>query len=380
MRQRVIARIISFGVALGAGQGMAQSWPDGLQDAVDFGGTIFHLETQVPGLVVGAVLDGEIAVQGFGETRRGNGIVPNGDTILRIGSITKVFTGQILAEAVARHEVAFTDPVAPLLPPILSEPASQRQPIHLVDLVTHSGGLPREVPRQPGPADDPYATITPEAFADWLREHPLQYQPGTAVSYSNFGFDLLSAALATAGDAPYPQLLNARITGPLDMADTSFAVAEENKDRLMSGHAPDGSPMQAVPSGDVITGSGGLHSTARDLLRWMVWHLSDDQEGAEARFLDHAVYLRRDGKNPVVAMDESGRMDGMGLGWVAMEATGEHPFILQKAGALEGQMSYIAFAPEHGAAVFVSINQFDFGAAYEMADFANDLLAQLSGF
>ena len=69
-----------------------------------------------------------------------------------------------------------------------------------------------------------------------------------------------------------------------------------------------------------------------------------------------------------------------GLLGLVMNETDEHPFVLQKAGALQGQMSYLAFAPEHGTAVFVSINQFDFSAAYAMTELANEFLANLSGY
>ncbi|MGB6968345.1 MAG: D-alanyl-D-alanine-carboxypeptidase/endopeptidase AmpH, partial [Methyloceanibacter sp.] len=100
--------------------------------------------------------------------------------------------------------------------------------------------------------------------------------------------------------------------------------------------------------------------------------------GAEARLLDHALYLQRDGLQTVAGMDESGHMDAMGLAWVGMMPEGDRPFILQKAGGLQGNFSYIAFAPTRGVAVFIAINKFDFGAAIAMGALANDLIATLA--
>ena len=80
-----------------------------LDEAVDFTGAILFLETGVPGLVIGMVRDGETAVAGFGETSDGSGKEPDGDTLMRIGSITKVFTGTTLASLVADGTVALTD-------------------------------------------------------------------------------------------------------------------------------------------------------------------------------------------------------------------------------------------------------------------------------
>ncbi|WP_226781305.1 D-alanyl-D-alanine-carboxypeptidase/endopeptidase AmpH [Oceaniglobus trochenteri] len=349
-----------------------------LDEALSFGGTIFHLQSGVPGVIVGAVHDGETAVFGFGETRRGNGIAPGGNTVLRVGSITKVFAGLMLAHAVARGETGLTAPVAPLLPGALGQAAARHPAIRLVDLATHAGGLPREVPHPEGPPDDPFAPITLDAFAGWLAENPLSFEPGRAISYSNFGFDLLSTALSTVGGKTYETLLKERITAPLGMNDTGFAVTDDMQGRLMTGHGFDGAPLPEVPSGHVITGSGGLRTTADDMLRWLEWHLDNGGPEAEARFIDHAAYVPRGQAQSVLAMDESGFMDAMGLGWVVMNATDTRPFILQKAGALQGQMSFVAIAPTRHTAVFVTINRFDFAAAEAMASFATQLLGTLA--
>ncbi|WP_198014703.1 D-alanyl-D-alanine-carboxypeptidase/endopeptidase AmpH [Salipiger mucosus] len=351
-----------------------------IAETMSLNGAITYLEGDAPGLILGVVSGDTFTVQGFGETERGNGIEPDGDTVFRVGSITKVFAGEMLAHGVARSEVAFTDPVAPLLPGRLGEAASKHPSIRLIDLATHAGGLPREVPRDAAPMADPFQTITHDAFAGWLEENTLNFRPGTSIAYSNFGFDLLSAALSTAGGAAYPDLLASRITGPLGMTDTAFVPTDSMERRIMSGHAPNGEPLPTVPTGTVITGSGGLYSTANDLLRWMRWHLDDGAPDAEARFLDHGVYVQRSDMETVWSMDESGRMDGMGLGWVAMKATADHPFFFQKSGALQGQMSYIAFAPGHEVGVFATINQFDFEAARDMTEAANEILFSLSGF
>jgi D-alanyl-D-alanine-carboxypeptidase/D-alanyl-D-alanine-endopeptidase len=147
----------------------------------------------------------------------------------------------------------------------------------------------------------------------------------------------------------------------------------------MQGHGFDGEPMPDVPTGSVIVGSGGLYSTADDLIRWLRWHLDRfAAEDAELRLLDHAVYLQRDGLATVSGMDESGRMDAIGLGWVVMMPDGDRPLILQKAGGLQGFFSYLAFAPSRGVGAFVVINQFDFTAALGMGETINELIAVLA--
>lgn len=349
-----------------------------LDETVAFTGQILFLEHKVPALVIGAVRNGEVSIHGFGERSQG-GAAPDGDTLLRIGSITKAFTGEVLANLVAQNKVAFTDTLTSLAPEIASGASADIQRIRLIDLATHAAGLPREVPHESGPENDPFATVTKEAFANWLKTDKLLFAPGTGVLYSNFAFDLLAIALSNGAKIPYPQLLQQNITGPLGLRDTTFALTDAQKARMMQGHGPDGTPWPDVPTGSVIVGSGGLYATPKDLLRWMQWHLDRSAgERAEARELDHAIYLVRDGLNPVFGMDESGHMDTMGLAWVAMMPKDDRPFILQKAGGLQGVFTYIAFAPARGVAVFVAINKFDFAAAMAMGAAANELIANLA--
>lgn len=129
----------------------------------------------------------------------------------------------------------------------------------------------------------------------------------------------------------------------------------------------------------MVEGSGALQSTTNDLLRWMAWHMNDeDQEGAEVRLIDQAAYLPRNGLDSVFGMDESGHMDAMGLGWVVMNAGEEHPMILQKAGGIQGMLVYLAFAPAHDIGVYVAINEYDFNAGPALNQAANALIGELS--
>jgi D-alanyl-D-alanine-carboxypeptidase/D-alanyl-D-alanine-endopeptidase len=350
-----------------------------LDEAVDFTGTVLFLETKVPGLVIGAVRNGEVSIAGYGKIRPNDDRAPDGKTVLRIGSNTKAFTGMALASLVADGTVRFTDLLQQRLGWDVQVPSKAGKQIRLIDLVTHSSGLPRETERPDAPADNPFSTVTKDVMTRNLQGDPLLFPPGTGIFYSNFGFDLLAQALGNAAGRPYETLLQERVLGLLGMTSTAFNPNAEQSSRLMQGHNFDGKPMPNVLSPPMIAGAGGLHSTAEDMLRWIGWHLDRfSAKDAELRLLDHAAYLVRDGLDPVYGMDESGRMDAMGLGWVVMMPKGERPLILQKAGGLQGIFSYTAFAPARGIGVFVAINQFDVSAAGKMAQVANDLIATLA--
>ncbi|WBU54104.1 D-alanyl-D-alanine-carboxypeptidase/endopeptidase AmpH [Paracoccus sp. SCSIO 75233] len=345
-----------------------------LDDTVSFTGQVLFLETGVPGLVIGAVQGGQRVVFGFGETRRGNGETPDGDTQMRVGSITKVFTGAVLADMAAEGSIGLTDTLASHLPDI-DVPRKGDRPIRLIDLATHTSGLPRELEREVD-EDDPFSTITLDAYFAALSDDKQLFPAGTGGLYSNFGFDMLAAALGGAAGEPYPTLLQKRILDPLGLDSTGFAGMEGR--RMMSGHGFDGEALPDVPSGPAMAGASGLYSTANDILTWLEWHLDEGDAWAETRLLDHAPYVNRDGLSPVFGFDESGEMDAMALGWIVMQPDGNRPLILQKAGGLQGMFLYHAFAPSGDIGVFVAVNQFDFAASALIAQFANDLITQLA--
>ncbi|MGX1306838.1 D-alanyl-D-alanine-carboxypeptidase/D-alanyl-D-alanine-endopeptidase [Amorphus suaedae] len=348
-----------------------------LTEMVGFNGAILYFETGVPGLVIGAVRNGETAVAGFGEIREGSGVAPDGDTPLRIGSITKVFTGATLASLVVDGTVKFTDTLQSRIGWDVTIPSRDGKEIRLIDLATHTSGLPRELERPDAPADDPNATITKEAFIESLNGDPLLFAPGTSGIYSNYAYDLLAVALETAAGKPYRELLKERVLDPAGLTDTGFDLPADIS-TAMQGHGFKGEPLPDIPTSGLIEGSGGLYSTANNILRWIGWHLDRfSAENAEMRLLDHAAYIPRDALEVASGYDESGHMDAVGLGWVVMERTADRPTILQKAGGMQGIFVYMAFAPAHDVGMFVAVNAYDFSAAMGMAATVNEMIGTL---
>ncbi|MFO1084784.1 MAG: D-alanyl-D-alanine-carboxypeptidase/endopeptidase AmpH [Reyranellaceae bacterium] len=350
-----------------------------LDEIVSFTGAMLFLDARVPALIIGAVRDDQTAVFGFGEMSDGSGKEPDANTMLRIGSITKAFTGQVLAGLVSQGTVKLTDRLQDRLGWPVKVPERDGRPIRLIELATHTSGLPREVERAPGPPDDPFRTLTQEAYIKGLQSDPLLFTPGSGGLYSNFAFDLLAAALASSAGKPYDQLLKEVVLDPAGLKDTVLALRDGDGARVMQGHNFDGKPMPSITATGVMAGASSLHSTANDILRWLSWHLDRfSPQGTEVRLLDHAAYVPRDGLKPVSGFDEAGPMDAMGLGWIVMAPKGNRPLILQKAGGLQGIFTYSAFAPTRGVGVFAAINQFNVGAFTAMAGTANGLIEQLA--
>jgi serine-type D-Ala-D-Ala carboxypeptidase/endopeptidase len=148
------------------------------------------------------------------------------DSIFEIGSITKTFTGLLLAQMVQNGRVQIDEPVRELLPVgTVAKPDGPE--ITLLDLVTQHSGLPR-LPGNLNPTDEtnPYAEYTVADLYAFIGQHGVKKPPDAGFLYSNLGLGLLGQALANRAGTSYAELLQRQIAGPLRMKDTSISLSE----------------------------------------------------------------------------------------------------------------------------------------------------------
>ncbi len=223
----------------------------------------------IPALAVGVFDRGTTATFGFGHLGDEATAAPDADTVFEIGSISKVFTGLLLADAVGRGTVALEDPVQKYLPADVVVPNDTGAPIRLVHLATHTSGLPR-MPTDFTPRDqvDPYADYDSAALLHSLTQVQLASTPGRRYAYSNLGAGLLGWILVRAsGAADYEHLLHERISAPLQLSATVLRLSSAQRVRLAAPHDLDGDPAHTWAF-DAIAGAGGIRSTVRDLLHF----------------------------------------------------------------------------------------------------------------
>jgi CubicO group peptidase (beta-lactamase class C family) len=222
------------------------------------------VQRQSVGMVVGCVTPKGSTVVARGLFDRADPRPVDADTVFRIGSITKVFTGLLLADAVRRGEVRLDDPLAMHLPEGATVPQRGGRAITLVDLATHTSGLPML------PTDFPMegdlagrARYTRADLMAFLAGHQLTRDVGAEWAYSNLGMALLALALMHRTGLGYEALVKARITGPLGTPSTG---PEPDRARLSPGHGSDLAVIADDPH-PAMPGAGDLCSTASDLMR-----------------------------------------------------------------------------------------------------------------
>ncbi len=190
---------------------------------------------------------------------------PDSRTLYEIGSISKVFTALLLADAVVRGEVTLDTTIGDLLPDDVTLPDNAEKRITLAMLATHTSGLPR-IPAEL-PADDyrdPYAGYGDAELWATLRRVTLDYPPGTKSGYSNLAAGLLGTLLARNARTTYAALLEARITGPLGMKDTVVKLRDELRPRFAPPTTSTGKPWTPWEF-KALAGAGGIRSTLADM-------------------------------------------------------------------------------------------------------------------
>lgn len=236
--------------------------PDGPHRAAVIAQIQPFLDAEVlSGVVIGLYDAGRREIYGFGAGPGGK--PPTGSTLFEIGSVTKVFTGMLLADAVQRREVTLDTPISELLPQGIPVPTKDKVAITLKHLMLHSSGLPRLPPSLMQPKPDPYAGYGEEQLYQDLIKTELETPPGTRIVYSNYGAGLLGFALGRKIGTGYAAALRERVIVPLGLKDTYLGFPPGAP--RAEGTNEDLKPM--LPwTFDALAGAGAIVSNARDQL------------------------------------------------------------------------------------------------------------------
>lgn len=300
-------------------------------------------EERAVGIVLGVLeADGTTRVVNYGDA--GAGAEPlNDKSMFEIGSITKVFTGILLAEMVARGEVAYADPVAKFLPDEVSIPTRDGRAITLLDLSTHHSALPR-LPGNMAPADEanPYADYSVEQMYEFLSSVELQRDIGAEYEYSNLAVGLLGHVLAGVGGGTYAEVVTERILQPLGMNSTGVALSADMQRRMAKGHDMQG---EVVPLWDLPTlaGAGALRSDAADMLVFL-----QANTGPASSALEEAM------RESHYARESVGEQLDIGLNWHIRKIGAEK--IVWHNGGTAGFRTFIGFDPDKNVGVVVLTN------------------------
>lgn len=293
------------------------------------------------GLAIGIVQHGERRVFTFGTAKL--------DSIFEIGSVTKTFTGLILAQMVEQGLVKLDEPVRQLLP---AGTVAKREgaEITLLDLTTQHSGLPRMPDNfKPTNPENPYADYGAANLYQYLSEHGLEKAGTPKFLYSNLGVGLLGQALSNRAGVPYPMLLAQQVTGPLGLHDTVVTLSAAQQSRFIQGHSADHSIAHPWDL-DALAGAGAIRSTANDMLTYLEAQLNSDKaplnHSSKARTLPAALKLSHELRAEVAPGMQ------IAFNWLYITADGTY----WHNGATGGFSSFAFFNPKSDYAGVVLLN------------------------
>lgn len=312
-------------------------------------------EGVTPGIALGLILpDGSTRFFAAGTAGAGRSL--DAQSVFEIGSITKAFTGILLADMVLRGEVSLDDPVSKYLPSSVTMPSRGGKAITLAHLSMQNSGLPR-LPGNMSPADplNPYADYTVQQLHTFLSAYTLTRDPGAQYEYSNLAVGLLGHTLSLRAGKSYEALVKERILDPLGMSNTGITLTPSMLQHMVAGHNPSGDtvPLWDLPT---LASAGALRSNVEDMTKLIEAALRGSGPVHDA--IRMASQKHADVAGPTT----------IGLGW-HRTATATDTLVWHNGGT-GGFRTYAGFVPRTGKGVVLLTN----GSAQGADDIAFHLL------
>lgn len=282
--QLTVERAIELPTAAPEDVGMSsqklQAVDDVMQDYVDDG-------KMVGGIVMVARKGKVCFFEDYGLADRERGVAMRKDSILRFYSMTKAITTTAALMLHDAGKLDVNDPVSKYIPQIKEAKTfvdGKLQPttktMTVADLMRHTSGLTYgwsegEFAKLHNKADPINRDITLEEMEDRLKHVPLAFEPSTGWIYG-ISTDVLGRVVEVASGKTLEAFFREHLFEPLDMRDTGFHVPKEKRSRFAACYtAEDLKAMQSqtdmyLNSPAFKSGGGGLVSTARDYMRFLM--------------------------------------------------------------------------------------------------------------
>ena len=288
------------------------------------------------------------------------------DTLYRIASITKTFTGTAIMRLRDAGKLDLDDPAVQWLPELADSGSPQTiGQVTIRRLLSHEAGLTSE------PPGTDWALKTPRYQGDAASNLARAAEIFTAIGpnqqpkYSNLGYQLLGEIIHRASGTPYPDYIQQEILTPLAMPDTAFdPVGDALAGRTATGYSGRSfsDELSIAPHMTDVWAEGGLWSTVEDLARWISFQLRAHADDPQDSPVLASASLREMHK-PRYLSDEQWT-EAWGITWYAVRK--DDVTWVQHSGGLHGFTSNACFDREHKVGAIVLLNGVADAAALNM--------------
>jgi CubicO group peptidase (beta-lactamase class C family) len=234
------------------------------------------------GMSIGVIRDGKTYFYHYGEMDKSAKKMADNNTFYEIGSITKTFTGILLAHAVLEKKIDLETDIRKYLLEEYPNLQFKNNPILIKHLANHTSGIisfpSLDIMTQKGyDAKNPYKHYTSNMVLAYLHKVKLDTVPGFKSNYSNFATGLLGIILEKTYKMSYADLVKKYITNPLSMKATKIVLNEEEEKIFAKPYTENGN----LTSHWDITGlgaAGAIRSNIVDMLQYAKANMSASDE------------------------------------------------------------------------------------------------------
>lgn len=241
--------------------------------AVDTGAVDRYINAEmraqkIPGLSLAVVQAGRLVyVKSYGVATLEHPVATSPDTLFQIGSIGKQFTAAAVLLLARDGKLRLDAPLSKYLPGI---PPVWRE-VTLRLMLNHQSGIAQLTPPARALLDLRH-DYTDSEYIRLATSVPLDFAPGTDVSYSDTAYVLLGFVINRVAGQFYGDFLTERVFRPLGMSRTRIVSdADIIVDRASGYELAEGGMLRNqswVAPALNRTADGSLYSTVLDLARW----------------------------------------------------------------------------------------------------------------
>lgn len=297
----------------------------------------------IPSVALGIVKDGEVVLaKAYGYADVEEKIAADEQTIYQLGSVTKLFTGHVLAHLIEQGEMTLTDRLATFFPELDSFPIPpDGTPVTVRDIATHSAEFPHYPENLERQDPHPIKGYTKAAMLTGIRQVDIDTAVGYRYNYSNFGYGVLGLAMEFRTDTTYDALVQRHILEPYGMTSSSAVQADTIKNLLAVPYVAV-NPEQRTEPWDMgtLSAAGNIFSNVDDLNQFMLHLLENNavnntQQQKLLRINDTWSY---------------------GLGCFVIDSETYNTPVIYHGGDIDGYASSLTLYPEHGLGMVLLTN------------------------
>jgi serine-type D-Ala-D-Ala carboxypeptidase/endopeptidase len=323
----------------------------------------WRLDSHVPGLAYGIVVDGKLVhAKGLGiqdvESRKPVGL----DSRFRIASMSKAFTALAILKLRDAGKLSLDAPAETYVPEMRgwTYPTKDARKITVRDLLNHSAGFVDD-----NPWGDRQQVLTEPEFTKMLKAGvPFSRPAGMAMEYSNFGYATLGRIIANVSGKPYQAYIRDNLLKPLGMAETGYDVFASPKGSRAIGYRwQDGDWLREPDMADGAFGAmGGLETTVNDYVRWVGFLLSawpprdEADKGPVARatvreIVEGSNFASGAMRNPAIGGAPCRQAGAYGMAWRVLDDC-DVGRVVTHTGGYPGYGSVVMLLPDKGVGIY----------------------------